>query len=475
MFTQQSALKKRHFILANAIYLLAISTMIAIGNTGAHSLGFVQGDEMTYNITLNEANAPASLSTSAFESGTGTARYVDFDYAIAKRATGHHVLLDADGTVSNDGEARITSMKSLTATFTGGEATLKTGWRALPTVNEQTLASGTTVKFTNDPYYFSISNTGTGELSLTSIVITYSCAPHEVAGGTTYFGMYPQSRVTDEGLVATLNTAAGTFPNSEHDQAWTGYGYYLNGSVQSLMWYIDITNAGDEYRGVYFTHYRPYFTFFSPLENLTYQDDNGYPLPAASSAYWFKYEPIAWRVLEVQSEKAFLMADIIIDAYDYYYSANDRSNGEETIYANNYEYSHIRSWLNDTFYNTAFNMDEMARIQITDVDNSASSTTSTPNIYACANTSDKVFLLSQLETTSTPYGFTSDASRQLSPTSYALSQGILNQSGNSYWWLRSPHNNSAGYARHITTNGVYTQQRVECISSGVVPALWISL
>jgi hypothetical protein len=229
-------------------------------------------------------------------------------------------------------------------------------------------------------------------------------------GGTVQFGTYPQSKVTDTTLLSTLNSERGTLPTAANSQAWTSYGYYISGSVSSYMWYIDIRDETDGYRGVYFTSYRPYFTHYISSTSHSSQDDNGYK---TSNVYWFKYEPITWRVLDVQSSSAFLMADLVLDSQDYHYSTSDRIIGGSTVYANNYKESHIRSWLNDNFYNTAFTAAEKARIQTTTVDNSAASTGDAPNQYACANTSDKVFLLSYAEATSATYGLSTDASRQL--------------------------------------------------------------
>ena len=415
-----------------------MASVIVIGNAGIPSIERVEGDQLDYTITLNEANAPISLSTVDFESGTGTARYVNFDHTTAKRGTGYHVLLDTNGILSNNVATRITSMTSLTATFSGGKAILKAGWRVLPTVNEQVLTSGTMVEFTDNPYYFSITNTGVNELSFLSIVITYSCTPTEVAGGKTYFGMYPQSKVIDSTLISTLSTAAGTIPSAGNKQSWTDYGYYISGSVSSYMWYIDLINQNEEYRGVYFTSYRPYYTTYASSTDNSYQDENGY---VSSTVYWFKYEPITWRVLDVQSDKAFLMADLVLDSQDYYYSTSHRTIESTTVDANNYEYSHIRSWLYDNFDNTAFSTEEKARIQTTTVDNSVASTGYDPNQYACENTSDKVFLLSYVEATSTTYGLSTTASRQLVPSAYAQSQGAYTNTNTfGSWWLRSPLN-----------------------------------
>jgi hypothetical protein len=309
-------------------------------------------------------------------------------------------------------------------------------------------------------------------LMLVAILIS-SCA--QITKGDAYhFGTYPQSKVTDATLLNTLNTASGTLPTSANSQAWTDYGYYINGSVSSYMWYIDITNASDEYRGVYFTSYRPYNTTYTSSTSDSWQDDNGY---TTSSVYWFKYEPITWRVLDVHGSSAFLMADLVLDSQDYHYSISDRTIGGSTIYPNNYEHSHIRSWLNDNFYNTAFTAAEKARIQTTTVDNSVASTGYSSSRYACANTSDKVFLLSYSEATNASYGLSTDASRQLKPSAYAQSQGVdTNYDGNSYWWLRSPNDYIAPSARVVNYVGdVFYYHSVYSTSSGVVPALWISL
>ncbi len=301
-------------------------------------------------------------------------------------------------------------------------------------------------------------------------------------GDTYQFGTYPQSMVIYSTILSRLNAASGTLPTSENSQKWTDYGYYIKGSVSSYMWYIDIRDETDEYRGVYFTSYRPYDTAIaSSTSGKSYQPNNGYD---KSHVYWFKYEPITWRVLDVQSNRAFLMADLVLDSQDYHYSWAERPPIDgRPIHPNNYEHSHIRSWLNDNFYNTAFSTEEKARIQTTIVDNSDALT---------ANTSDKVFLLSYAEATNASYGLSTDASRQLHPSRYAQSQGVYTDTshsnyywwlsnGISYWWLRSPNHNSRTGARNVNYDGevrdnydVYYND-VRLTSVGVGPALWISL
>ncbi|HOJ45684.1 MAG TPA: DUF6273 domain-containing protein [Bacilli bacterium] len=471
--------KLKSFLFGNALYVIATAAILAIGIGGQSPIGRVQGEETPpYSLNLDSTNTPSGLNTETFVSGLAmaTARYVNFDYSQAKLASEKHVVIGVDGYIANNSSTRITSILSITATFIGGEATLTTGWRVYPNTNTQPLTSGVGATFTNDPYYFLITNTGTDNLSLTSLTITYSCAPTEEAGGTTYFGMYPQSKVTDSTVISTLNTSAGGvegLPTSGSNKSWTDYGYYISGSISSFMWYIDLINQNIEYRGVYFTTYRPYYTTGTSSTSNSYQDDNGYTM---SFVYWFKYEPITWRVLDVVSGKAFLMANLVIDSQDYYYSTSNRTISGATVYPNNYKESHIRSWLNDNFYNTAFTAEEKVRIQTTTVDNSVASTGYNPNTYACANTSDKVFLLSYVEATSAAYGLSTTTSRQLAPSAYAKSQGVYTYTnGFNYWWLRSPYDYLAGSARYVSFDGSFTNNYVYRTSGGVVPALWISL
>ncbi|MCF0113210.1 MAG: InlB B-repeat-containing protein, partial [Bacilli bacterium] len=103
-----------------------------------------------------------------------------------------------------------------------------------------------------------------------------------------YFGSYPQTEVTDSGLIAALNSAAGTLPTAGNATVgnWTSYNYYIFSSVSHFMWHADIEHAdGNKYRGVYFTSYRPYYTTYSSSASNSYQDDNGYN---TNTVYWFK-------------------------------------------------------------------------------------------------------------------------------------------------------------------------------------------
>lgn len=300
-----------------------------------------------------------------------------------------------------------------------------------------------------------------------------------------YFGSYPKSKVSDNSTISSLNTLAGSLPTSSNTYNWTDYGYYISGSVSSYMYYIDIdvdSNGEYDYRGVYFTSYRPYFTTTSSSNNS--QSTNGY---STRTVYWFKYQPIKWNILTTSNNKAMIISELILDSQDYNYTASSRNSANDyqgnstssTTYANNYMYSHIRSWLNTTFYDTAFTSLEKEIIDITNVDNSASSTSSSSNSYACSNTNDKMFLLSYKEATTY---YSSANLRTATGTDYAKAQGlyVYNSSsstynGNSYYWLRSPYCGNSYYANCVYYDGYISNYYVGRTSNGVRAACWINL
>ena len=261
------------------------------------------------------------------------------------------------------------------------------------------------------------------------------------------FGSYPQMLVTD----TELNAALQSIPHT-----WTSYRYYIGSGnycdgqmVQSdFMQYCDVTYAGQKYRGVQFTQYRPRFTSYSSNAGSTFQDDNGY---VPNTIYWFRWEPLQWRLLD--ADTGLVLCERLIDAqpnnnYLRYDSASGHYYGDaaKTYLANDYVHSDIRSWLTDetdedSFLNTAFSAPQRSTIVSTTLDNSAYS--SAYARFNGASTTDKVFLLSWNEVKDTRYGFPSHEDtcdiRLASGTDYAQCQGLdVYSTGYSHWSLRSP-------------------------------------
>jgi hypothetical protein len=122
------------------------------------------------------------------------------------------------------------------------------------------------------------------------------------------------------------------------------------------------------------------------------------------TTYYFKVEPIKWRILKTSSGSYTLMSEQALDNQMFYKDTNNRTISGSAVYPNNYMYSDIRTWLNADFLSKAFYLDG-SLIQTTTVDNSLASTGDSSNPYVCANTSDKVWLLSYAEATNSSYGF----------------------------------------------------------------------
>ena len=203
------------------------------------------------------------------------------------------------------------------------------------------------------------------------------------------------------------------------------------------------------------------------------------------TVYYFKVEPIKWRILDEGDGTATILCEMIIDARRFDDGSNDYADSE------------IRAWLNENFYETAFNKLESMIINTVRVDNGVKSTmpygetlNDGVNAYACADTYDKVWLMSEEEITRS-WKFvnyascdTSDAQRRKKTTDYAKANyawthtTIPTYYGNGEWWLRSPHYGDSYIPRYVSAGGnAYGADidRVDYSHRGVVPALQITL
>ncbi len=303
------------------------------------------------------------------------------------------------------------------------------------------------------------------------------------------FGSYPQSEVTDSSVLEGLNALGAD------ELEWKSYGYYSgNGDYGSMtssdyMKYADVNYNGDKYRAVKFDTYRPYFVFDESTADdstATLQDYNGYYV---NTVYWFKYEPVEWRILSPSS--GLLLSEFILDSQPNSNTMYKDENGdyfmdpECTVYANNYPESSIRKWLNEDFYNTSFSETQKSKILSTVLDNSAFDDSYSQ--YDCVSTTDNVYLLSWNDVTNNAYGFSSkysdhDVSRITQGSDYAKCQGlsVYNMTtfeeyiGYSTWKLRSPGNyenatTAVGYDGYVSRF-----ENVSKVQVGIRPALRVS-
>lgn len=304
---------------------------------------------------------------------------------------------------------------------------------------------------------------------------------YRVEGDYIYFGSYPQTEVTST-MAETLSEYVNDKPSAENANGWTSYKFFKDGKeAVDFMWYKDVVHMGDKYRAVYFTSYRP-------VHSSVESNDNGMNSYEKCKVYWFRYDEIKWRILARNGNTLTIFSDYILDSQPHNRYSNTCNYG--------YADSTIRPWLNDIFYNTAFNELQKQLIDTIMVDNGETQDLSddepyeenTNNEHDYVNTFDKVWLLSRREVTRAAYGFSLDYTEEFQKgdvkakkaTDYARCQGVQlcnsqrNDLGNGCWWLRSffsefgrPHCVKGGCSDHVSA-----PDRTDC---GIVPAMQITL
>ena len=127
-------------------------------------------------------------------------------------------------------------------------------------------------------------------------------------------------------------------------------------------------------------------------EGKIYTEIYGYQV---GMAYWFRVEPIAWKVLKADDSEVLLMAEKVLTTHEY----------NKTVKADNtWASSDIRAWLNGEFADAAFTPKEQGFIRTSDTPNFDSNIIGTTGVGG-ADTTDRVFLPSFEEITDKSLGF----------------------------------------------------------------------
>lgn len=338
-------------------------------------------------------------------------------------------------------------------------------------------------------------------------------------GDYVLFGSYPQTAVKDDKVKAALAQKAGALPENGKNGNWTSYKYYYakpldDGTTETsneidFMWYIDTSYNGEQYRGVYFNKYRPEAALGSSNvlkdgkteQVVCSQTKNRYYV---ENVYWFKYEPILWKIIQNKDSKAQLLCMTALDCQPYtllikrdstWLDDKERNDTYNLCYnaspgvpegtlGTDYEHSTVRDWLNNYFYKKAFNSAQKSIVCDTVVDNVTGD--------VGKNTTEKVFIPSINEVKDV-----GNLDRKASD--YAKSQGTEMQYGGTYcfsWYLRDVYYvlrftdkkdlisyDRVRYYQLCSVNGgsLYAKANVPCFmgaegtSTAVVPSLWISL
>lgn len=201
---------------------------------------------------------------------------------------------------------------------------------------------------------------------------------------------------------------------------------------------------------------------------------------------YFKWEKIKWRVLQNNGKTLFVMADKGIDCKAY-------NNVNESV---DWEHCTIRRWLDNDFYNTAFDNAEQKAIVPHEVENGP-----VPGKYmgdGGNNIIDKIYILSIPELRSPAYGFWDDRmdwgykkrdkkiNRRIKASDYAHARGawlctdtrVVGRAcrNNCRWWLRSPCSYTKYGAEVLETGQIIDVGfHTYIFRNAVVPVMHISL
>ncbi|MBO6132960.1 MAG: hypothetical protein J6P05_01315 [Lachnospiraceae bacterium] len=183
-------------------------------------------------------------------------------------------------------------------------------------------------------------------------------------------------------------------------------------------------------------------------------------------------EPIEWIVVANDGTKAMLMSKNILECLPYLHD-----------YANvPWESSDLRSWMNGTFYASAFNDAEKAMILDTNNSNPDSSAFFGVGLPGGNPTTDKVFALSVYEAQQL-FGAAPEAVQdwnekmQAKPTAYATMRGCWThpRSGRGFWWLRSAGTSYGNWVATVQDHGGVIAHVGNRAGEGARPVMWVKM
>ncbi len=301
------------------------------------------------------------------------------------------------------------------------------------------------------------------------IKTTYSCV---------CFGSYPMKEVTDEGALpvedeGTLEReviADGELYENLKNASWVDDETVLSGVRYRRLKADEASGAG-----------------LSRPQHYQWGD--------ADTWHYFQYEPIRWRVLEVEDDSAMLVADQLLECAPFHSGKGDAWWQDCTLrsFLNGYGAEENSAGIafnekpQDSFYGTAFSEEEKQAI--------LKETVESPDNYyfgtTCGEaTEDRVFILSEPDVfysgTAAGHGFSKgdgvdDACRQFTPTMYALARGawlsnIDGFPGNGFWMLRTNGYNWSTVVYVCEVGNLFNRGiEASCPDAGILPAIRVDL
>ncbi len=307
------------------------------------------------------------------------------------------------------------------------------------------------------------------DASPTGFTVTWDCV---------WFGSYPSCEITAEPVSASDNYAA-----EEGD-------VLIDPELVEKLAAAEWTEDETELDGVRYRRMKA-----SDAVNAAPDRPQHYEWDGEESFHYFRYEPLKWRVIEVNGTVAMLMADRMPDCAPYNTEAEDVfwENCTMRSFLNGYDGSANKAGISyagrpqDSFFGTAFSEEEKKAVVLDTVSNPV-------NYYfgtdCGADTRDYVYLLDEEEIFSTDqakrHGFVltdgiNDPARRFTPTMYAKARGawyspVEVNRGNGFWFIRT-----AGYTpsnvNYVCDYGyIYNRGTfVTCDDAGIVPVIRVDL
>lgn len=206
-----------------------------------------------------------------------------------------------------------------------------------------------------------------------------------------------------------------------------------------------------------------------------------------SNYHYFKYEPIKWRVLNIDDPtNALVVSDTLIDCQTFNYTS-DASKYKGNHASNNWKYSTLRSYLNGykasanvmgadysnyaLNFTSAFSDEELSYINQTNYEYATNASSIT----------DRFFCLSYTDVKSDNYGFgapkeTTLESRTAKVSDYAKCMGLFTWYDRAYWWTRTS-SSVTGQSSVVDYMGDLHPKnfKVSTVNFGVRPAMYVNL
>lgn len=178
-------------------------------------------------------------------------------------------------------------------------------------------------------------------------------------------------------------------------------------------------------------------------------------------------EEIEWEVLAIENKKALIVSKYALDCKAYNTDLVDTT----------WENCSLRSWLNGTFYESAFGTEQRKVIETVDVSSDENPIFGTDSGNS---TRDRVFLLSASEVTKY---YSTASEKKCIPTEYAIESGAFTTANlakpgeavTCWWWLRTTGDGQDKAAIVAWDGALRTAGDPVNVRDSVRPALWLDL